>query len=252
MVSASSFGIASYYIRFHNDAADTAVLKKGQLIANTGRGGQPACVNCHGASGEGIRAVGAPRLAGLPIGYIEKQLQDFARNPLKMGVTLDPIAHDYNKTPRVQVDLTTLTPGVRQRDVMNAVAATLSTQEMHELARYFNSLSYNFVALPSDPETLERGADLALRGKPEYGVPACASCHGVDGQGVGAQFPPIVGQAPEYIIQQLNLWQTGARDNDHMALMRNIAEQLTDGDKINVAAYFANMSVSSAGEGNAP
>lgn len=232
------------------DATQVAVLNDGQRIAHAERVGGASCVSCHGTKGEGNRALGAPRIAGLFAGYLEKQLRDFARSPLQVGVTLDPIARDYSKTPRVQVNLTVYTPGVRRHNAMNAAAAALSDAEIHAVARYFNSLPYTVVALPSDPETLERGEDLALRGKPEYGIPACTSCHGPDGRGFGKEFPPLVGQAPEYIIQQLNNWQTGARDNDTMALMRNVSDQLTDGDKVNVAAYFANMSATAQGAGN--
>ncbi|MBI3776840.1 MAG: c-type cytochrome [Gammaproteobacteria bacterium] len=229
----------------HGYAAESAILNDGARIAQSERTGIQACIACHGARGEGNRALGAPRIAGLAAGYIEKQLRDFARDPIKTGVTLDPIARDYSKTPRVQVDLTVYTPGVRRNAAMNAAAAALDNPEIHAVALYFSALPYQVEALPSDPETLERGEDLALRGKPEYGVPACTSCHGPNGRGFGDQFPPLVGQAPEYIIRQLNHWQTGARDNDTMALMRNVSDQLTDGDKINVAAYFANVAVSS-------
>ena len=232
------------------DATHNASLSDGKHIAQLERSGMPSCLGCHGPTGEGNRTLGVPRIAGLAEGYIEKQLRDFARNPLTMGVTLDPIARDYSKTSRVQVDLTVYTPGVRRNDAMNTIAALLSNDEVRAVARYFSSLPYNVIAIPSDPETLMRGEDLALRGKPEYGIPACTSCHGPDGQGFGKEFPPLIGQAPEYIIQQLNNWQTGVRNNDMMALMRNVSDQLTDGDKINVAAYFANISVSTQIAGN--
>lgn len=233
----------------HN-ALKIAVVHAGQRIAQADHADSPACITCHGESGEGNRALGAPRIAGLPAAYIEKQLHDFARNPLQTGVILDPIARDYSKTPRVQVDLTVYTPGVRRHAAMYAAAAALDDGERHAVAQYFSSLPYHAVALPSDPETLERGEDLALRGKPEYGVPACTSCHGPAGRGLGKDFPPLVGLTPEYIIQQLNNWQTGARDNDTMALMRNVSDQLTDGDKVNVAAYFANVSGQTHGPEN--
>jgi len=239
---AGAAGFSGLHTTLARDATESAVLDDGKRIAQSERLGVQSCIACHGASGEGNRALGAPRIAGLSAGYIEKQLRDFARNPLHVGVTLDPIARDYSKTPRVQVDLTVYTPGVRRNDAMNAAAATLGNDEIHAVALYFSSLPYTVVALPSDPETLERGEDLALRGKPEYGVPACTSCHGSDGRGHGKEFPPLVGLPPEYIIRQLNNWQTGARDNDTMALMRNVSDQLTDGDKVNVAAYFANLS----------
>lgn len=121
------------------DATHVALLNDGQRVAHTERIGSSSCVSCHGSGGEGNRTLGAPRIAGLSAGYLEKQLRDFARSPLQVGVTLDPIAHDYSKTSRVQVDLTVYTPGVRRHDAMNPAAAALSDNEIHAVAGYFNS-----------------------------------------------------------------------------------------------------------------
>lgn len=220
----------------------TVLFEQGEQLAKFGRYGVMACNNCHGAKGEGNYETATPRLAGLDAGYISKQLRDFARNPVKTRVALEQISRDYTKTPKVNVDLTIYTPGTRQHGVMNSIAKTLSPEDIQRLAYYFSQLSYVATPVPYDFETLARGEDLALRGKPEYGIPACISCHGPENEGYGADFPPLAGQPPQYIIDQINMWQTGKRDNDHMALMRNIANQLTDGDKVNVASYLANLS----------
>jgi len=216
----------------------------GQKLALIGKDDVPACATCHGREGEGDFKIGIPRLAGLNPDYIKKQLEDFARNPIKTRVVLEPIARDYVKTPRTYGDLTVFTPGTRNNPVMNEVSRKLSQEDRHNLAIYFSKLS--FIATPRafDFETLERGEDLALRGKPEYGLPACVSCHGPKGEGFGAVFPPLAGQPLQYLIQQIDKWQTGKRDNDHLSLMKNVAVQLTDGDKVNVASYFSNQSYS--------
>src|SRR5690606_8477612 len=51
----------------------------GELIAMGGGdgGARYACVSCHGARGEG-NGFDAPRLAGLPAGYLQKQMEDYA------------------------------------------------------------------------------------------------------------------------------------------------------------------------------
>lgn len=214
----------------------------GSVMATQGQGSIPACIQCHGINGEGDYQNGVPRLAGLPSNYIFKQLEDFARNPLNTRVAVDPIARDYNKTPRIYVDLTVFTPGTRQSAEMNHIARQLSADDKRNLANYFSSLPFKAKPVANDFETLQRGEDLALRGKPEYGVPACISCHGKKLQGFAESFPPLAGQPPKYIVKQINDWQMGKRDNDHQALMRNVANQLTDGDKANIAAYVANLS----------
>lgn len=214
----------------------------GQTLALQGRGNIPACNPCHGDDGEGDFSTGIPRLAGLNGQYLHKQLDDFARDPLQTRVALEPIARDYTKTPRTYSDLTVFTPGTRHHTQMNNIARLLTDNDRKNLAHYFSRLPYTATPTPYDFETLERGEDLALRGKPEYGLPACVACHGPKGEGFGDLFPPLAGQPPQYIINQINHWQRGKRDNDHLALMRSVAEKLTDGDKINVAAYYNNQS----------
>jgi cytochrome c553 len=214
----------------------------GEQLALYGRRDVLACANCHGTQGQGDFDNAVPRLAGLNAEHIIKQLQDFARDPIRTRVVLEPISRDYTKTPKVNVDLTVYTPGTRHHETMNAVAKSLTAEETRNLALYYSSLAFTATPIPYDFETLARGEDLALRGKPEYGVPACISCHGPENEGFGPQFPPLAGQPPQYLINQINNWQNGKRDNDHLALMRNVSNQLTDGDKVNLAAYLSNLS----------
>ena len=216
--------------------------KLGAELAHQGRDGVPACVGCHGQNGEGNAAAGFPRLAGLHPAYLARQLADFAREAPQTGAHFDKIARDYSKTPRIDLPYSILTPGVRQDAVMSPIAKRLKPAEIEALAQYFGALGYRHAPLAGDPETLERGEDLVLRGKPEYGVPGCFSCHGQNGVGVGAVFPPLAGQPPAYLVAQIDRWQAGARDNDENGLMRSVAEWLTDGDKQAVAAYLANLS----------
>lgn len=239
---------AGYAIRQHTDSLPDPVvdarLLAGETLANQGREGVTACQACHGANGEGNFDAGFPRLAGLHADYIAKQLADYRRDPLDVGVKIEKLSRDYSKTPRIYKDLTIYSPGIRHDAVMGPIAQALTEEEIAGVAQYYSQLSFEHKPVPADFETLERGLDLALRGKPEYMVPRCNSCHAPDGQGFGPHFPPLAGQPAQYIINQINKWQRGERDNDHLAMMKNTANMLTDGDKINVARYFANLSYS--------
>ncbi|MDR3392714.1 MAG: c-type cytochrome [Sulfuriferula sp.] len=231
-----------------SDESHDAAIAAGKMLAEKGRGSIPACVACHGANGEGLDAAGYPRLAGLNTAYIDKQLQDLARELPPPGVLIEKVSKDYSKTPRIYSDLTVFSPSVRHDAVMSPIAKQLSTTDIHNLAAYYGSLSFQAKPVAADYEVLERGQDLALRGKPEYGLPACVSCHAPDGEGFGAGFPPLAGQPAAYIVSQINKWQTGDRDNDNLSLMRAVADQLTDADKLNVAAYYANRSLTVKGK----
>jgi cytochrome c553 len=222
---------------------DPKAIEQGRELAAKGRGAIPACISCHGERGEGNSDAGFPRLAGLHPAYIQKQLEDYARDLPAGGVVTEKISKDYSKTPRIYSDLTVFTPGLRHDPIMSPLAKQLKPEDIKNLSAYYASLDYTAKPVPTDFQTLERGADLALRGKPEYGLPACVSCHAPDGEGFEAEFPPLAGQPAAYLVSQIDRWQSGDRDNDPMGLMRAISEQLTDADKINAAAYYANRSL---------
>ena len=241
VLAAAGYGVAQAFLGGPS-ADELAARQAGRTLALNGREGVAACAGCHGQNGEGNFAAGFPRLAGLHRDYIVKQLQDFGREPPRMGVHVEPIARDYNKTPRIYKDLTIYSPGIRQDPVMTPVARALTDEEIEQLAAYYSALPFEHNPVPADFDTLERGLELAVRGKPEYLMPRCDACHAPKGQGFGPHFPPLAGQPPQYIIKQINAWQSGTRDNDHLAMMKNTANLLTDGDKINVARYYANQS----------
>lgn len=217
----------------------------GEKLAKEGGNGVTPCISCHGMEGQGVGNF--PRLAGLDPRYIARQLADYARDLPPAGVLLEPIAKDYVQTPRIYSDLTVFTPGVRKNAIMTNIAKALSEEDRQNLAIYYASMSFTTTPVATDFQTLERGQDLALRGKPEYGLPACISCHAPEGQGYGEHFPQLAGQPVQYLVDQINAWQRGERDNDAMGLMKSISNQLTDADKHNVAAYYANRSYSWTG-----
>ncbi len=222
---------------------DLASLERGLDVAENGgqKEAATACNICHGQSGEGNAASGAPRLAGLGYEYIKKQLEDFSRDPLKVGVTLKLLSRDYSRTPRVMPPLEVFTPGTRLSPMMNGIAKSLTKKEIKDISYYYSDMTLEPLKDEPediDPETYWRGLELAERGKPEFGLPGCNGCHGKQGEGIGEMFPPLMGQTKEYIISQLDSWQNGSRNNDNNALMKSVANMLTDADKADIAAYF--------------
>lgn len=67
----------------------------------------------------------------------------------------------------------------------------------------------------------------------------CQACHGADGQGIGPQFPRLAGQYPDYMVQALTAYKTGARKNPIMA---PFAAPLSPRDMADLAAYYAAQS----------
>ena len=72
-------------------------------------------------------------------------------------------------------------------------------------------------------------------GEAMYSALGCASCHGVNGRSNDESIPSLAGKDVEWIIQQLEYFQSGERQNSYMNAMapmaqgfeRSIAEYLT-------------------------
>lgn len=166
------------------------------------------CAGCHAVDGNSAAAAN-PKLAGLNAEYLYKQLTDFKS-------------------------------GERKSAVMSGMVASLTPQDMQNLAAYFS-------AQQPKPGT-SKDQELALLGQKVYrggvmgaGVPACASCHGAQGKGIPAQFPRLAGQHSDYIYAQLNSFRVGPRANDGAKMMRTIAAKMTDADMKAVASYIQGL-----------
>lgn len=190
-------------IPFAASAADAAKIAQ----QGNGKGAAP-CMACHGPDGGGMQGTANPRLAGLNAAYIQRQLDDFAN-------------------------------GTRTSPIMQPNAKALSEDERAALAKYYSTMPIpaHFATPSAKPDTA--GETLATRGDWQRGMPGCVQCHGPNGVGVGANFPPLAGQPAAYIEAQLRDWQQGTRRNDPLQLMQHIAKPLTAQEIAAVAEWFA-------------
>jgi cytochrome c553 len=180
---------------------------KGQTIATQ------VCVACHSADGNSV-APANPKIAGQFPDYLNKQLVNFKPKD--------------GKKPE------------RDNPVMTAIAASLSAEDMKNLAAFYGSQKLK-PAVAKDKALAAAGQKLWRGGNAATGVPACAGCHGPDGSGMPAQYPRIAGQYAEYIEAQLKLFQNGQRANDQNGMMRGAAARLTDKEIKAVAEYAAGL-----------
>ena len=197
----------------------------GQAIMVHG-GTNPAampCISCHAPDGKGMPSAGFPRLAGLPAMYIEKQLYDFKS-------------------------------GSRKNPLMQGISSALTNEEIIAVANaYSKRPKVNVNTKQAGLPVSGTGAWIALRGEWSKNIPECTLCHGPDGVGVGDSFPPLAGQSPQYLENQLKAWKAekptatnkkGApptRSNDPNGLMQHIAASLTDAQIKAVSEYFGNL-----------
>jgi len=121
--------------------------------------------------------------------------------------------------------------GERPHATMHAQAASLSDQDMEDIAAYLQGA-----------EPVKPGG--AATGKVPKQVTACVACHGENGLGVEAPLTPkpavLAGQHVDYLEQALEAYRTGRRQN---AVMDSMAKLLLSDEDIKIAAsYFANQS----------
>lgn len=64
----------------------------------------------------------------------------------------------------------------------------------------------------------------------------CAACHGADGNSVNPEWPNLAGQHAKYIVQQLQAYKSGVRENPNMSAM---VTNLSDGDILAIGNYYA-------------
>jgi len=166
------------------------------------------CAICHSAGGNS-EIPENPKLAGQNENYIFKQLEDYKS-------------------------------GARKNITMTAMVATLTHQDMQDVAAYY--ASQPLVVSAAEAEGLELGETLYRAGNKEISVAACTACHSPTGQGNGpAGFPSLSGQHASYTLTQLKAFRSGERDNDMNGMMRTVVERLTDKELEAVANYVSGL-----------
>jgi cytochrome c553 len=84
-------------------------------------------------------------------------------------------------------------------------------------------------------------ADGLVEGDAEAGKAksiTCAACHGADGNSVNPVWPSIAGQHATYLIEQLQAFKNGTRNEP---LMLGQVMMLNDDDMKNLAVYYSGM-----------
>lgn len=169
------------------------------------------CGACHGPDGN-APVPQFPKLAGQRSDYIAKQLRDF-----KAGRRVDPI--------------------------MSAMAATLSDQDIADVAAHFEASEVRVGN--SDAALAAAGERIYRKGRPEIGLLPCIGCHGPSGEGangaIDGGFPAVGGQNPDYLAKQLQAFRAGKRKNDWKEIMQVVTSHLSDDDIMALIAYLTSL-----------
>jgi cytochrome c553 len=89
------------------------------------------------------------------------------------------------------------------------------------------------------------GREIAANGNGNN-APACSVCHGAQGAGQpDAGYPRLAGLDSEYLLEQLNAFADGSRDNETMA---PVAKALSPDERQSVAKFYAGLVAPKMGE----
>jgi cytochrome c553 len=196
--------------------AASALLTQGVSAADLAKAQQIAtrvCAVCHGTDGNSTLATN-PVLAGQHADYTLKQLTNFSSRDGK--------------------------PAERPNAVMSGMVATLSTDDVRDLAAYFQA-QMPAPRLARDAGLVRLGQAIYRGGILSKNVAACSACHGPNGAGVPSQFPRLAGQFADYTAVQLRAFRSGERANDPNRMMRAVADKLSDREITAVAEYISGL-----------
>ncbi len=139
----------------------------------------------------------------------------------------------------LEAALTEYKAGDRKHPTMRAIAASLSTQDMADLATYFSKLPGQPAALPDTPQTQPSAqvAELLKKGN-------CVSCHGSNfSKPIDTGYPKLAGQHPSYIYAALKAYQTHDNPNVGRAnpVMGGMAAPFSHDQLEQIAQYIGSL-----------
>lgn len=155
------------------------------------------CLGCHGIEGyrNAYPSYRVPKLGGQKAAYLVTALKGY-RNEM------------------------------RQHPTMVGHAASLSDQNIEDVAAYFASIGGDTVA--------EGGSEAPPFDK----AAACTACHGRNGISVNAEWPTLAGQHEDYLLRALTAYRDGSRKDP---VMRAQAAIIAEEDVAKLAKYFASL-----------
>lgn len=179
-------------------------------FANESKALYQTCAACHGAQGEGNRALAAPALAGQFDWYTSRQLESFKNN------------------------IRGFAPKDSHGQQMKAFATTLDfDKDVPALVDYIAKMP-----TPKINETI----DGDLKNGSRYYQAKCGACHGGKAEGNSAfKAPKLANQQPSYILRQMKNFVAGIRgskDGDRLGKQMAMMATTVSEQELNDIVYY--------------
>ena len=168
------------------------------------------CSTCHGDKGVPIDKV-TPVIWGQSEGYLYLQLRDFKS-------------------------------GARKHEIMNAIVAEFSKEDIQALAAHFSAKPWPDLQQPSAPK------DVASKALAANISVACTGCHLDEWQGYGT-VPRLAGQQRDYMDKTIHEFRERTRGNNPG--MSDLMNATPEDDLAALSQYLAGLQISAtAGSGS--
>ncbi len=193
----------------NDESTESINLRSGPGNPVLGRDKSQLCQGCHGEFGNSTEPL-IPKLAGQYGKYISKELRNYQS-------------------------------GVRTHQIMNAMAGTISDDDLADISAYFASRPK---MKGSGSSSNELGKTLFTKGDINRKMIACINCHGVNGKGLTpktSMFPVLGGQQKEYLRKQLKNFRDSDRTNSPNGIMNKVTSLLTDAEIEAIADYLSEL-----------
>jgi cytochrome c553 len=219
-----------------------------------------ACGLCHLPTGTGHDE--SAYVAGLPVNYFIRQMEDYKSGARKGSGTMMTLAKVITAEEiRAAAEYYASVPPrpwfrVVETDTVPKTYVGPGNKTLVHPDGGTEPIGNRIVAVPEDEDivlnrdprsgfiayvptgSIERGKQLVTTGGGK--TMPCAACHGASLQGAG-DVPPIAGRGPTYIVRQLWSMQSGERTGPSNAMMTPVVTNLTVDDMLAIAAYTASL-----------
>jgi cytochrome c553 len=188
---------------------DEIKLRSGPGDPVAGKDKAALCFGCHGEDGNS-KDPQFPKLAGQYGIYIAKQVRNYQDS-------------------------------IRTHQIMGTMAASVSNEDLADIAAYFASQPMMKGNRPSDNllgKKLFENDDLSRM------MVRCNNCHGATGKGQNPGnpvYPVIGGQHKAYLLSQLINFRKGVRNNSPGGVMNIIVHRLSDAELEALADYISGL-----------
>ncbi|GEO38030.1 cytochrome c [Skermanella aerolata] len=210
------------------------------------------CSRCHGRDGlgrgSGDAAEAFPVIAAQPKAYLLATLKAFSTGARQSGLMQPPARRYDDATLAALADWYASQPRTNRSEPALRMSETaggdgIPRQILPHGSRSESAIVASAAAgnLPPDRAALlDLGRMIAQEGIAARKIPACESCHGLEGRSKNDHYPYINGQPEWYAKTHLELWKEEERGGTHFShLMSKIAIHLTDEQIEAVSAWYA-------------